>query len=73
MTKMARTFRHPLTARLALEVAIYGTHPRVHEPTLLWFMSTFLPQFGVLNLGDRMCFLFYVSTKAKRLGGTTSN
>lgn len=43
MTKMAWTFRHPLTARLTLEVAIYGTHPRVHKPTNLRFMRALLP------------------------------
>ena len=43
MTKMAGTFRHPLTARLTLEVAIYGTHPRVHKPTNLRLMRALLP------------------------------
>ena len=57
VTKVPRTFRHSLAARLTLEVAINSTHPRIHQPSNFRFVSRFIDYLRVFDLCDRVRFL----------------
>ena len=57
VAKMARALGHALATRLALEVAVYGAHPRVHEAALLRSSARLVHNLGVFDLGDRVGFL----------------
>lgn len=55
--KVTWALRHALPARLALEVPVDSAHPWVHETAHLGFVGGFVHDFGVLDFGDRVCFL----------------
>jgi hypothetical protein len=49
VTEMIRTFRHALTAGLALEIAVDGTHTRIHQSAYLRLVSSLVHDLWVLN------------------------
>ena len=73
MRKMPWTLRHPLTTRLALEIAVYCTHPRVHEASQLGFVGGFIHDLGMFNFGDRVRFLPLVVRNALKARKNSKN
>ena len=57
MPKVPWTLRHPLSTRLTLEIAVYGTHSRVHKTSNLRFVGRFVHDLWMFNFGDRVRFL----------------
>ena len=57
MPEMPWTLRHPLSTRLTLEIAVYGTHSRVHKTSNLRFVGRFVHDLWMFNFGDRVRFL----------------
>ena len=57
MTEVSRTLRHTLSTRLALEIPIDSTQPRIHQTTSLRLMSGLIHYFRMLNLRDGVRFL----------------
>lgn len=57
--KMTWAFRHAFTTSLALEVAIDGTHTRIHEATYLGLVGGFIHNLGMFDFGDGVRFLIY--------------
>jgi hypothetical protein len=57
VAEMTGTFGHTFTARLALEVAVDGPHPGVHETADLGFPGGLVHDLGMLDFGYRVRFL----------------
>ena len=68
MPEMPWTLRHPFSARLTLEIAIYCTHARIHETTQLGFVGGFVHDLWVFNFGDRVRFLSLAIRNALNAG-----
>ena len=54
---MTRTFRHPFTTRLTLEIPVDSAHSGVHEPTHFRFVSGLIHDFRMFDFGNRVGFL----------------
>jgi hypothetical protein len=54
---MTRTFRHALTAGLTLEIAVDGTHTRIHQSTHLRLVSSLVHDLWVLDFRNGVRFL----------------
>ena len=71
MSEMSRALRHAFSTRLTLEVAIYGSHPWVHQPSNFWPVRGLVHHLRMLNFRDRVRFLWHMSLENERRGGRT--
>ena len=65
VTKVSRTFRHPLTTSLTLKVPIDGPQARIHQPAHLWLVSCFVHYFRVFNFRNGVRFLLKMTWSAR--------
>jgi len=58
VAKMTWTLGHTLPAGLTLEISVNGTHARIHQASEFRFMTRFIHDLWMLNLGNRVGFDF---------------
>lgn len=83
VTKVTRALSHTLTTRLTFKIPINSTQPRIHESSILGFMSGLVHDFRMFDLRngvrfdlfgreDTKLYLFHLTERSSRIGELVS-